>query len=89
MLGPHSPILLRSPLSCNKTPTIRMAVKRHTEGKKHNKSIRLVSTVLFFSAAVQLLASCRGSGRTAAGKYIFSIERSGKKALPLFHDQLF
>jgi len=42
-----------------------------------------------FITAVHLLESFRGSGRTAAGKYTFSIEKCGKNLLPLFHDQLF
>lgn len=57
-------------------------------GQKHNRSITLISSVLFFITAIQLLASCRWSGETAAGKESFSTEK-GKNLLPLFHDQLF
>lgn len=81
--GTITPALLHSALSCSETPTTtRTAVKRHKEDKTTTKNIRLISTVLFFVTALQLLASCRGSGRMAAGKYTFSIVKSGKKPVP-------
>lgn len=51
-------------------------------GQNHNKSTGCTSTVLFFITSVQVLAGCRGSGRTAAGKSTFPIEKSGEKTPP-------
>lgn len=88
--GTRKPSPTGQSLSCSGNPTsTRVEIERHREGKTTTKVWDLLP---LFSSLLHLFSSLQAAGDLAElllEKAPFLIEKSGKKLLPVSHDQLF